>query len=351
MSTVSDTSEQLAVDVPRLRQRAIGVVVLAALLLSLLLAVAPLRRMLGAIGHMGAGWICLAVALEIASCCSFVVVFRLFFDRVPREAGRELAWTVMGAGSLLPGGGVGALAVGGWLLHQAGMSRSDILRRSSALFLLTSAASVGVMIAVGGLLFTSAVSGPHDALRAGAPMLVGSVVIALVLAAPVAWRRSNRVSEEGWLGDLVGGIAAAVRSLTRPSWRLLGAIGYLVFDIGVLWATFAAAGREPPLAALVLGYIIGYLANVLPVPGGVGVLDAGLAGTLIVYGAHPSQAAVAVLVYHAIAFWIPSLGGVYAYTLVRRRITVATTAIDDAVDTTPLLPERWEPSVVRAARV
>ena len=95
MSTISDTSERLAVDVPRLRQRAIGVVVPAVLLLSLLLAVAPLRRMLGAIGHMGADWICLAVALEIASCCSLVVVFRVFFDRVPRGAGRELSWTVM----------------------------------------------------------------------------------------------------------------------------------------------------------------------------------------------------------------------------------------------------------------
>ena len=67
-------------------------------------------------------------------------------------------------------------------------------------------------------------------------------------------------------------------ALRRPSPRFLGAIGYLIFDIAVLWATFAALGNNPPLAPLTLGYIMGYLANLVPVPGGVGVLDGGLIG-------------------------------------------------------------------------
>jgi uncharacterized membrane protein YbhN (UPF0104 family) len=69
-----------------------------------------------------------------------------------------------------------------------------------------------------------------------------------------------------------------------------------------------------------LGYSIGYLANALPVPGGFGVLDAGLVATLLLYGASPTNAAAAVLVYHAIAFWIPSLGGLLAYTRLRPRL-------------------------------
>ena len=78
-------------------------------------------------------------------------------------------------------------------------------------------------------------------------------------------------------------------------------------------------GHPIPIDALVLGYLIGYLANVLPVPGGFGVLEAGLAGMLIAYGAPATQAAAAVVVYHAIAFWIPSLGGVIGYASLRRR--------------------------------
>jgi uncharacterized membrane protein YbhN (UPF0104 family) len=61
------------------------------------------------------------------------------------------------------------------------------------------------------------------------------------------------------------------------------------------------------------------LANTLPVPGGFGVLEAGLAGTLVAYGAPATAAAAAVVVYHAIAFWIPSLGGLVGYALLRRR--------------------------------
>jgi uncharacterized membrane protein YbhN (UPF0104 family) len=89
----------------------------------------------------------------------------------------------------------------------------------------------------------------------------------------------------------------------------------------VLWVAFSAVGAPPPLAGLVLGYSIGYLANTLPIPGGIGVLDAGLSGALLLYGASPSHVIAAVLVYHTIAFWIPSLGGLIAYARLRPRLT------------------------------
>jgi uncharacterized membrane protein YbhN (UPF0104 family) len=94
----------------------------------------------------------------------------------------------------------------------------------------------------------------------------------------------------------------------------------------VLWVSFSAVGAPPPLAGLVLGYSIGYLANTLPVPGGIGVLDAGLSGALLLYGASPSHVIAAVLVYHAIAFWIPSVGGLIAYARLRPRLTDSRTA-------------------------
>ena len=100
---------------------------------------------------------------------------------------------------------------------------------------------------------------------------------------------------------------------------MLGAVGYLGFDIAVLGVLFAACGHPIPIDVLVLGYIVGYLANTLPVPGSFGVLEAGLAGTLVAYGAPATDAAAAVVVYHAIAVWIPSLGGLLGYALLRRR--------------------------------
>jgi len=70
-------------------------------------------------------------------------------------------------------------------------------------------------------------------------------------------------------------------------------------------------------------YLAGYLATWMPIPGGLAVLDGGLAGALVLYGMPPAPAATAVLVHHAIALWVPSVGGLIAYALLRRRLVRA----------------------------
>ena len=143
------------------------------------------------------------------------------------------------------------------------------------------------------------------------PVLVGLAAIIGAMAVPTVVRRSRA----RWLGAVATGVDGALRVFTRPSWRLLGAAAYLGLDIAALGATMAATGHPIPGAPLVLAYLIGYLANLIPIPGGFGVLEGGLAGAMIAYGAPATQAAAAVVVYHAIAFWIPSLGGAVGFGL------------------------------------
>jgi uncharacterized membrane protein YbhN (UPF0104 family) len=302
----------------RLGRRVAGALVLAIATVTLLLAVPPLRAVAHQISRMSLGWIAAAVALEIVSCAAYVVIFRFFFATVPAGLARQLAWTEEASGALLPTGGLGALAIGGWLLRQTGMSTRRIVESSSALFFLTSGINVAALV-VGGAMLSSDAFGGHDtAILAGAPIALGVGATCAALAVPGLLRTQVRRWPR-WLVSVSAGIEAARRSLVAPNWRMLGAVGYLGFDIAALGALFAATGHPIPVDALVLGYLIGYLANVLPVPGGFGVLEAGLAGTLIVYGAPATQAAAAVVVYHAIAFWIPSLGGVIGYGSLRRR--------------------------------
>lgn len=295
-------------------RRLVAVLVASGVITSLLLAVPSLQGVAHQIAGLSAGWLIAAVALELASCLAFLVVFRLFFGEVPAGPARRLAWTEQGAGALLPGGGVGALAVGGWLLHQRGLSKRTIIERSSALFFLTSAVNVVALVGAGALLAIGLASGPHDGLRTAIPVAGGLLVTAAVLVAPALIRRRRAPA---WLTDLTAGVGGARNSVARPSWRLLGAIGYLGFDIAALGATLAATGHSLPVAPLVVGYLIGYLANLIPIPGGFGVLEGGLAGSLIAYHAPATQATAAVIVYHAIAFWIPSLGGLLGYALLR----------------------------------
>jgi uncharacterized membrane protein YbhN (UPF0104 family) len=302
--------------------RLLTIAMLVAALVSVLLEVPGLHTVASEISHLSAGWLILAAALELASCASFVVIFRHFFAGVAAQPARDLAWTEMGSGALLPGGGVGSLAVGGWLLHLAGMPTRKILRNSGGLFFLTSAVNVAALVGGGALLASGLSAGRHDLLRAGLPILAGSIAIAMVLvAARLRGRSSTASAGSSWAAQLLSGLSSAESAVRHPSWRLIGALGYLGFDIAVLWATLSGVGYSPPLAVLILGYIIGYLANVIPVPGAVGVLEGGLAGTLVLYGAPVTEAAAGVLIYHAIAFWIPSLGGLLGYRRLRRHLT------------------------------
>src|SRR4051812_49627100 len=98
---------------------------------SLLVAVPELRGVLDKIGEMKPGWIAAAVALELASSVGFVVIFRMFFDRVPARVARRVAWTEMGSGALLPGGGAGGLAIGGLVLPLPRQPPRPIVPRSS----------------------------------------------------------------------------------------------------------------------------------------------------------------------------------------------------------------------------
>jgi uncharacterized membrane protein YbhN (UPF0104 family) len=204
---------------------------------------------------------------------------------------------------------VTSYALGGVLLHRAGLDRRRIVVLSGGLFWLTTGVNALALDLGGALLASGEGGGPHSFLYAGVPVIFAVLGAAVVLAAGLVASRSRR----GWETAIGEGVGQAVRTALSPSWRLFGAIGYLGFDMAVLWCTFRALGYMPSLGALMLGYLIGYGATIVPIPAGIGVLEGGLAGALVLYGTPTTTTIAAVLVYHAIAFWVPSLGGLLAY--------------------------------------
>jgi uncharacterized membrane protein YbhN (UPF0104 family) len=292
---------------------------LVVLVAALLIEVPGLTGVAHRIEHVQPGWIALAVALELASATSFVVLFRRFFDRLNGSDGRALAWTTQGSGALLPGGGAGGLAIGAALTRFAGAPTGWAVRRSAGLFFLSAGVSSVALIGSGIALLAGA-GGPHDFLRVVLPTSVAAIATLAIALLPLILGSGRRGPR--WLGVVTDGVREAEHELftRKPSWRLLGAIGYLGFDIAVLWVMLRALGNAPGVAVVMLAYSVGYVANSLPVPGGVGVLDAGLTAALVLYGVSPVHAAAAVIVYHAIAFWLPGLGGLIAYLRVRPRL-------------------------------
>jgi hypothetical protein len=145
------------------------------------------------------------------------------------------------------------------------------------------------------------------------------------------------------------GVRDARRLLRTGNAGLAGALMWWGFDIAVLWASFEAFGHAPPWGVLIVAYFVGTLANLLPLPGGIGGVDGGMIGALVAFGAAPGLALVAVLAYRVFAFWLPIAPGALAYVQLRKR--VAAWELEDAEGELPVRPSmlRRRPRPAREA--
>ena len=313
----------------RLRNGLVSLAILLALIVGLLLAVPGLHGVGELVAEMSPGWVAAAILLEVLSCLGYVLIFLTVFDRAPIVFGARVALTEMAFGAAVSLGGAGSIAVGAWLLRERGVADGQIAERSAVLFLLTSAINLLTLAATGLALGLGILPGPRNPLLTFLPAGVAIAIFLFFLVLPRLTERGARARGSGRLATLLTGTATTIRAtrrtLLRPDWRLLGAVGYLWFDIGVLWACFHATGHTPPIAVIVLAYQIGYLANVLPIPGNVGVLEGSFVGMLVLYGVQATPATAAAVVYHAIALWIPAMWGTIGFIRLRRSLHVPLT--------------------------
>ncbi len=117
------------------------------------------------------------------------------------------------------------------------------------------------------------------------------------------------------------GVDEALALLREGNLLLVGGlVAYLAFDVMVLWAGFQAFGVTVPLAVVWMAYLIGELGGLIPIPGGIGGVEAGLVGMLVLYGVRLAPATAAVLAYRAIALWVPAVLGSIAFVALRRTL-------------------------------
>jgi uncharacterized protein (TIRG00374 family) len=301
-------------------------------LLGVLILIVVLAPGLGEVRDKLAGadpaWIGLAVLLEALSGVSYLLMFRPVFCRhMPWRTSGEIAWSTLGMGSIVPASGAGGLALGAWILHEGGMPAERIARRSVAFFLIKSSVNFVAVVVIGTLMAVG-LFGPHKSLLLTAlPAAVAAIVIGLVLLIPRLHIGEGPEEGAGRVirfvaharKALIGGTAEAVQMLRSGNIQVIaGSIGYWAFDNAVLWATFKSFGYSPEISILLMGYLIGQLGGLLPLPGGIGGIDGGLFGALVVYGTPAATTAAAVLAYRVILFWLPLVVGAVAFMSLRR---------------------------------
>src|SRR5215213_3398520 len=258
------------------------------------------------------GWLVLAVVLELLSCLSYLLMFRpVFCARMSWRTSYELAMSELAVGSLVPASGAAGLAFGAWALRKGGMPAQDIGRRTVAFFVLKSAVNFVAVAVVGFAMWLGVGPENRPALTLLPALLALTAMVAVALIPHVATRR-------GWmnrLADALGeGVREAGRVLRRHEWRVLaGSVGYWAFDNAVLWACLHAFGASPAITLVLMGYLIGQLGGLLPIPGGLG---GSLLGALVVYGLPAAATAAAIFAYRVILFWLPlALGGPAFFSL------------------------------------
>jgi len=306
----------------RLRNGLVSLALLVLLATGLLLAVPGLHDVGRVVAHMQGSWLAAGVGLEILSCLGYVLAFLQVFERAPIRFGARVALTELAFNSAVSLGGAASQGIGVWLLVERGAPAGRVTERAAVLFLLTTAVNVITLMFTGLGLYIGLLPGPQRPLLSIVPAAICAAGFIVVLLLPPVMQRLAGTQQPGRVRTLLTAAAATIRDTERAlfggDWRILGAIGYLWFDIGVLIACFAAIGNVPPIASIILAYQIGYLSNFVPVPGGIGVLDAGLVGMLVLYGVNATDATAATIVYHAIALWIPAMWGTIAFLVLQR---------------------------------
>ncbi len=331
---LDDVPEQLSRR--RLRSRvafALGLVVVVVLAVTLLPGLGELRSKLA---HASPGWLLLGVGLKLLSGFGYVAVFRMIFcRRMSWPVSLQIGMSELGANALIPTGGAGGLALGAWALKRGGMRSEEIARRTVAFFLLTSLPNVLGVIVLGFALALGVFGGESNLLLTLLPAVIATGAIGLTLLAGRIARgwgaRLDRSTGDGAsrrrlvvvksLTAIGDGVREALVLLREGNaLLLLGLLAYLAFDVMILWATFRALGPAPPQAILWIAYLIGELGGLIPVPGGIGGVDAGLVGTFALYNVSLASAAGAVLAYRAIALWVPAVVGGGAFIALRRTL-------------------------------
>jgi uncharacterized membrane protein YbhN (UPF0104 family) len=282
----------------------------------------------------------IALAFETLSLAGYVALMSLVMGRAAPRVGVRVSAQVTLAGAaatrLLPTAGAGGAALTLWTLRRAGLQPRAAARALATFFVILYSVFLAGIVLSGAGLSLGWVSGEGPMALSAIPAIIA---LAGIIACSMLGGRAMEADAEGdaehgrsarhsrvrAAAQLAGQAVHDGRRLVRSrDPRLLGAVAYWLFDAAVLWAMLHAFGSAPALPVVVLGYLVGQVANTLPLPGSV---SGGTVGLLIAFGSAPAVALPAVLAYRSVSVWLPTPAALAA--LPRLRSTVACWARHD----------------------
>ena len=271
---------------------------------------------------------------------SFICLWEL--DRI---ALRTPAWlpviaaqlTGDAAGRVFPGGGATSTAVSASMLRQAGVDTGE----AAAAFGTSTLLQLATTFALPVLALPAIIGGAQINHSLATAAYLGAAVFVLLLGAgatalatdrplALAGRTAQRLLNRTlWrrrpVTDLAQRLLVArdfIRTTLGERWKgaLLSAVGNTGFDYLALLAALRAVGANPRPSLVLLAYTAAEVLALVPLtPGGLGIVEAGLVGTLRLASVSAAGALTATLLYRIVAFWLPLPAAGIAYVFFRRR--------------------------------
>jgi uncharacterized protein (TIRG00374 family) len=278
--------------------------------------------------------------------------------------GFVVALAARGVSNLVPGGAATKAAVNYRLFGLAGVPRPEL-----AFVLSVQAIGSGVVLNLllwGALVVSIPQTGFHPVY---ATVAIAGVVLMLLFAGAIIGLLRGRDRLARWVrwaaeriprldphqvDRVLGQFAADLLLLGAQRRRLVTAVGlaaaYWLLDAAALWVFLAAFGHRPGVVGLLVAYGVANVMAVIPVtPGGLGLVEAILIPTLVGFGTPASVAAIGVVAFRLVSFWLPIPLGLASYVVVERHLGGRRDTPDAKPMITALIEQNQDPEATDPA--
>lgn len=325
METEGEGAEQPGDLRRKIIRGAIGLGLVVAVAVGIFALLPGLSGVRSAIAGASGWWILAAVGIQVVALAGAVVFVQAVFEELPRRLSWWQGWGMQGANAVLPT--AGSTGVSFYSVHAVGWKTYRFAERTAVMIIAPAVPNLLVIIVIGVGMGLGVFPGPSDWwltwLPAGIMIVVIVVAVALaVWAKKLAQRIKHKRIAQG-ITVVATGVTGTVAILRRRSWRVLGTFVDLFGSIFVLWACLIAVNDHLPFSIVAMGYLIGQFAQAIPVPGGVGTIDAGVTGALVAYGAPGTTTTAGEVISHGISLIIPILTGLIAAVFLPRAVAWA----------------------------
>jgi uncharacterized membrane protein YbhN (UPF0104 family) len=323
---------------------AVSVLVGGAVFAYVLPRIAGYQSVWRVVAGLSFSWLLALIAVTVLNVVTFPLPWMVVLPGLGFLRGLQLTQASTAFGLVVPGGAPLGMAASFAMLHKAGFGRSEATIAVALAGLWNQLSTFLLPVVAVALLATEGFG--SASLQLAALLGIGAAVAIAGAAAVLLWR----VDFLERFAELSAGLVTRIRSALRKEpvewsvesllrnrselvgllrrrwhWLTLATIANQVTGYLMLETSIRAIGigrAELSIAQTFAAWSLGRLLASLPItPGGIGIVELGLTGTLVGFGARHAPVVAAVLVYRALSV-LPTLAlGLLAILTWRRRVT------------------------------